>query len=38
MDAIIRLENVAKRYRGAHSFVAALDGFDLDVVRGEFLP
>jgi putative ABC transport system ATP-binding protein len=37
MDAIIRLQNVAKRYRGAHSFVAALDDFDLEVARGEFL-
>jgi putative ABC transport system ATP-binding protein len=37
MDVIIRLQNIAKRYHGAHSFVAAFAGFDLDVVRGEFL-
>lgn len=37
MDAIIRLQNVAKRYRSAHSFVAALDNFDLEVAQGEFL-
>lgn len=37
MDAIIRLQNVAKRYRGTHGFVAALADFDLDVARGEFL-
>jgi putative ABC transport system ATP-binding protein len=37
MDAIISLQNVVKRYRSAHSFVAALDNFDLEVARGEFL-
>jgi putative ABC transport system ATP-binding protein len=37
MDAIIRLCNVGKRYRGAHSFVAALENFDLEVASGEFL-
>jgi len=37
MDAIIRLQNVVKRYRSAHSFVAALNNFDLEVAQGEFL-
>lgn len=37
MDAVIHLQNVVKRYRSAHSFVAALDNFDLEVARGEFL-
>lgn len=37
MDAIIRLQQVVKRYRSARSFLPVLHGFDLDVAPGEFL-
>ena len=37
MEAIIRLQNVRKRYGGARSFTPVLDDFSLEVAAGEFL-
>jgi putative ABC transport system ATP-binding protein len=37
MDAMIRLQNIVKRYRNAGYFTRVLDDFDLEVPAGEFL-